>query len=385
MFVLFLPYCLSGTIFQYDNSIGRKYRIKSVIKQDVYINGEIKKNIESMVKALLEVTSVSNGYGFYKGKYEYYEKNLSSDDSYRLISEYDSLFFQDSRGKMIISSNVLMPDLRNVPTFPTNDLKPGDSWKSEGEEIHEGILSSNDIIISRFDVNYIYLGDEKINGVSYSKFSIDYHIMDYPDNDPNIFSVTGYSHLIYYWDITNQCPSFYNDDYNFLYTLRTGETVFYKSKSEGKGELMNEPSAEQKKAIVTEMTNAIVTNSGMSVRETPDGIILNLGNILFDFDKYTLKKEFENKLSVVFDVLKKYPGIDLSVSGFTDNIGEENYNLRLSENRAKTVADFLIKKGIPPSRLYYAGYGSSNPISSNNTEEGRSINRRVEIKIITKE
>ncbi len=385
MIAFFLPPCLSGTVFQYDNTIDRKYRIKSTITQDVYINGVINKSIESMDKALLQIMSISNNYGYYKGKYEYYEKDLNSDESYKLIDEYESGFYQDSRGNMIIASNILMPDLRNVPTFPTNDLKPGDSWKSRGEEIHEGIVSTNDIIISHFDVNYIYLGDETVGGVRYSKFSIDYHILDYPKNDPDILSLTGYSHLTYYWDITNKCPAFYNDVYDFLYTLRSGDTVLYKSKSEGESELIKDTSAEQKQSIVNEMTNTISSNSGMTLRETADGIILSLGSILFDFNKYTLKNEFLKKLATVTDVLKKYPDIDLSVSGFSDNIGDENYNLGLSEHRAKSVADFLIKNGIDPSRLSYAGYGSKNPVSDNNTEEGRSRNRRVEIKILTKE
>jgi outer membrane protein OmpA-like peptidoglycan-associated protein len=329
--------------------------------------------------------SVSNGYGFYKGMYEYYEKDDSLDDSFRLVNEYESRFYQDRYGNMIIQSNILMPDLRSVPSFSSNDIKPGDSWKSPGEEIHEGVLYGSNLIISRFDVNYIYLGEEKIEGTMYSKFSIDYHIINYPDNDPDIFSLTGYTHITYYWDVSNRCPSSYKDEYSLLYTFRTGETLFYKSRSEGRGELINEPPAEQKKEILNQMTNVISKNSGISVSEIPDGILLSLGNILFDFNSYTLKREYEKKLSAVSDILKKYPAIDLSVSGFTDNIGEESYNLELSGRRARTVTDFLIKNGIFPTRLSYAGYGSSNPVYSNDTEEGRSMNRRVEIKIMTRE
>lgn len=385
MIAFFIPCLIFGTVFRYDNTVGRKYRIKNLIKQDVFVNGVINRSVESMDKAMLEVIKLSNDYALYQGKYDYYEKNINLNESYKLENEYGSSFYQDELGKMIVSSDVLMPVLRSVPTFPTNDLKPGDSWKADGEEIHEGILTRNNIMKADFPVYYIYLGDELIENKMYSKFSIDYHIMHYPKNDPNIFSFTGYSHSIYYWDISNSCPAFYNEDYAFLYTLHTGETVYYTGQSEGKGELVSDIGGDQKKEIITEMSNKISKNSGISIRDVADGIILSLGNILFDFNKYSLKSEFEKKLESVADVLRKYPQIDIAVSGYTDNVGSENYNLLLSENRAKTVADFLIKKGISPTRLSYIGLGSKNALAPNTTDEGRSLNRRVEIKLITKE
>ncbi len=382
---IFIPKFLSGTVFHYDNSIGRKIRIKNIVTQEIFINGVMQEKVESMNKAVLETMQESNDYTLYKGKFEYYEKNLSAGDPYKLINVYDSSFFQDIRGNMKISPDILKPDVRNVPTFPTNDLKPGDSWKAPGEEVQEGVFDSNAIIISDFDADYAYLGDESIGATNYSKISIDYQIVDYPKNDPNIFSITGYSHIIYYWDTSHNSPGFYNDKFSLLYTSHAGETVLIKSASQGRGELVSDTTSDRKKQIVSEMNVSIPTNSGMSVREVADGIILSLGNILFDFNKFTLKKGFDSKLEKVAEVLKKYPSIDLTVSGFTDNIGSEEYNTVLSENRAKTVADFLIGHGISPSRLSYSGYGSSNPVSANDSEEGRALNRRVEIKLITKE
>ncbi len=382
---IFIPQLLWGTVFHYDNSIGRQIRIKNIIRQDIFINGEFNKRVEAMNKALLEAVQTSNIFTLYRGKFYYYEKDLDTDDSYKLISLSDSSFFQDSQGHMIITPDVMMPEARNIPTFPTNDLKPGDSWTAPGEEIHEGVYTSNDIIISRFDVNYVYLGDKMIDGKNYSMFSIDYEIADYPENDPNIASLTGFTHLIYYWNSSNNCPGFYNDKFSLLYTFKTGETLMFKSTSEGRGELTMEASEKQKNQIASDMKKSIPKNNEMSVREVADGIILSLGNILFDFDKSTLKSGFEKKIEKFAEILKKYPSIDITVSGFTDNIGDEDYNKVLSEKRAKTVAEFLISLGISPSRLSYSGYGSENPVSDNDSEAGRALNRRVEIKLITKE
>ena len=76
------------------------------------------------------------------------------------------------------------------------------------------------------------------------------------------------------------------------------------------------------------------------------------------------------------------PGIRVEISGYTDNVGSDEYNQELSENRAKTVYDYLIEHGIDKDRLVFKGYGESNPVDTNETETGRSNNRRTEFKII---
>jgi outer membrane protein OmpA-like peptidoglycan-associated protein len=82
--------------------------------------------------------------------------------------------------------------------------------------------------------------------------------------------------------------------------------------------------------------------------------------------------------------LKGYPTVRLEVSGHTDNVGGTSANLKLSEQRAKAVADYIVKSGIEKSRLEYKGYGSSQPIAPNDKADGRAMNRRVEFKILSK-
>lgn len=79
--------------------------------------------------------------------------------------------------------------------------------------------------------------------------------------------------------------------------------------------------------------------------------------------------------------MKKNPELAININGHTDNVGDENSNLSLSEGRAKAVFDYLISKGINKKRLTYKGYGSSKPIADNNSDEGKQLNRRVEIEI----
>jgi outer membrane protein OmpA-like peptidoglycan-associated protein len=99
----------------------------------------------------------------------------------------------------------------------------------------------------------------------------------------------------------------------------------------------------------------------------------------FDFDKATLTPAGRAKVADAAQVLKNNPTIHVQVAGYTDSIGSDAYNMKLSERRAQTVYDELVRDGIAASRMTVRGYGESNPVASNATEEGRAKNRRVEL------
>ena len=105
-------------------------------------------------------------------------------------------------------------------------------------------------------------------------------------------------------------------------------------------------------------------------------------DVLFDFDKATIKPEGRSKLD---DLASKVKGINLEVViaiGHTDSIGEDAYNQRLSVRRAESVKAYLVSRGIEPNRVYTEGKGEKQPIASNKTKDGRQKNRRVEIEVI---
>jgi outer membrane protein OmpA-like peptidoglycan-associated protein len=108
-----------------------------------------------------------------------------------------------------------------------------------------------------------------------------------------------------------------------------------------------------------------------------------LKDIYFEFDKSTILQQSYFELKSLISLLETYPQMHIEIRGHTDGKGSDSYNLRLSENRAKAVADYLISKGVSEKRLQHKGYGKSLPIDSNDTEEGRANNRRVEFKIIS--
>lgn len=111
-------------------------------------------------------------------------------------------------------------------------------------------------------------------------------------------------------------------------------------------------------------------------------IVLN--NIFFDFDMATLRPESTAELNRLLNLINDNPSMKIEISGHTDNKGSDSYNQKLSENRAKSVVDYLVEKGVKKERLKFKGYGETEPMSSNETEEGQQLNRRIEFKILSK-
>lgn len=113
-----------------------------------------------------------------------------------------------------------------------------------------------------------------------------------------------------------------------------------------------------------------------------EGKVVQLKNIFFDSDKSELLPRSYVELNKLLKLLRNHPTMIIEISGHTDSTGDFDYNLFLSQRRAKSVVDFLIKHGISPSRTLYKGFGSTKSISSNDNENGRQMNRRVEVLIL---
>jgi outer membrane protein OmpA-like peptidoglycan-associated protein len=112
------------------------------------------------------------------------------------------------------------------------------------------------------------------------------------------------------------------------------------------------------------------------------GQVVRMNNIFFEFAKSVLMSESFEELDRLVNLMMKNPKLHIQISGHTDGVGSVESNLKLSQDRAQSVVDYLVSKGIEPSRLKAVGYGKSMPIATNDTDEGRAINRRVEFLIL---
>ncbi|MBD0298313.1 MAG: OmpA family protein, partial [Flavisolibacter sp.] len=112
------------------------------------------------------------------------------------------------------------------------------------------------------------------------------------------------------------------------------------------------------------------------------GQVVRLNNVFFDFDKWNLRPESYVELNRVVKLLEENPAVEIEMSAHTDSWGSDDYNFRLSDNRARSVMEYILSKGIAPHRITSKGYGETMPVVPNDTPENRQLNRRVEFKIV---
>jgi outer membrane protein OmpA-like peptidoglycan-associated protein len=131
----------------------------------------------------------------------------------------------------------------------------------------------------------------------------------------------------------------------------------------------------------SEVTDFKPIIKNIELEQALKGSISVLKNIFFDVDKYDLKEKSITELHKIIRFLNENPQIHVEISGHTDNTGNQAYNQQLSEKRAKSVYSYIIESGLNSKRLSWKGYGQSRPITTNDSEEGRQQNRRIEFTI----
>jgi len=139
----------------------------------------------------------------------------------------------------------------------------------------------------------------------------------------------------------------------------------------------------QAEAEKAELRSQLLTqfNAILQTRDSARGLIVNMSDVLFDTAKYTLRPIAREKLAKVAGIVSGHPGLRLAVEGHTDNVGKDDYNQKLSEERSGSVRNFLILQGMPASSVTGVGFGESRPVDSNDNAAGRQQNRRVELVI----
>ena len=136
--------------------------------------------------------------------------------------------------------------------------------------------------------------------------------------------------------------------------------------------------AEADKAAIRTRLSAQL-NSILQTRDSARGLIVSMSDVLFDTGKFSLKPGAREKLAKVAGILLAYPGLNIEVGGYTDNVGGDAMNQTLSENRAGSVRDYLVQQGVSTSSVSSRGFGNTLPVASNENSAGRQQNRRVEL------
>jgi outer membrane protein OmpA-like peptidoglycan-associated protein len=124
---------------------------------------------------------------------------------------------------------------------------------------------------------------------------------------------------------------------------------------------------------------SVQLNAILQTRDSARGLIVSMSDVLFDTGKYSLKPGAREKLAKVAGILLAYPGLDIAVGGYTDNVGGDEMNQTLSENRAGSVRDYLVQQGVLTNSVSARGFGNTSPVATNDNSSGRQQNRRVEL------
>ena len=131
-----------------------------------------------------------------------------------------------------------------------------------------------------------------------------------------------------------------------------------------------------------EMREALEASEAAAIRREGDLLAISLkGDVTFDYDSAIVRPGLYSEIDRISNVLIKYPQTVIRVEGHTDSTGSETYNMNLSEQRAEAVKNLIVQRGVSSERIETRAYGESTPVADNNTEAGRAMNRRVEIKV----
>lgn len=398
------------------------YKITSYVYEHRYLNSRYIDSLEIRNKALLKAEQVVSNSVLFSGDFYYYQRPLhATNRPFHLMKIYPSKFFRDSLGRYRIEDRYIMPVVRDIPVFPLNAIQQGHMWRHKAWEVHDlseyGLASSLRIPI---DARYIYIGNETVKGRLMAKFSITYafthlessiDLEDYKSRlrqqlqryrgNPDLYRrfynsatgrlqkyslapkrVTGSVIAIYYWDLQAMLPYSVSEDFHFVFHLAGGDVHEFKGNSIGFMSLMGQQT--NRGQLVRDLHRKKF--QGVAVKQDKRGVVLEMRDLLFGFDRADLRPEVRRRLKDLAAVLKKYPQYDIRVEGYTDNSGAPDYNLKLSKARARAIAKWLIRHaGVDSKKIAWIGKGEADPIVPNTTRAGRARNRRVEIVILTGE
>lgn len=385
-----------GELFRFKFAEGDSWRINSVVRQKVYVNRQFSHSAEITNRITVRVSDVRDGSARHDCTFMTSER--TSNRSFSWGREYESVFRRNELGSYDIADSYFMPVVRNVPTFPEGPVSVGQSWKGTGIEAHDlrdhyGIEKPFTV---PFDVVYTYDGQVDYKGKQVHLIRAEYtlfsespknhvpkagdngKVQDYP------VSTLGHSKQELFWDNDLGLIPYYRETYRIQLTLASGTVLLFTGDAEA---FVTESALMDRKQIAKEMNEEISRLGIADVRaeDTDNGVTISIENIQFEADSARLTASEQEKITRIAALLERYPDKELLISGHTALAGTASGRQKLSEERAASVARFLVEMGVRSEyNVYTRGFGADKPIAPNDSEVNRSRNRRVEITILEK-
>jgi len=396
LFTALILYCPSvfSIEFSYKYKTGDKYRVVSNVNMDIFVDRKLSYRSEIVNRIAMEIIAVSGNKSRQAATFQSAETTVpvggaggtnAAANTFTWAMDYEAEFEQDNLGRMTVASQYFMPNVRDVPVFPGRDIAVGETWTANGTEVHDfrdsyGIEKPYTI---PFMALYTYIGLKMWKENEYPAFTVSYRIFMEPEAVPGKVyprRIQGSSDQTVYWDTDHGQAAAYEEFFRTILDLSDGQTWEYRGRAEA--EVVEAPPM-AKEEIAQSIAEEIAEIPDATVRVSDEGIVISLENIQFAPDSAVLRQSEFAKLDKIAEILLKYPDRDILVGGHTALAGTAAGRLQLSQERAASVAEYLIRKKVRTAdRVVIRGYGADRPIADNRTQEGMQRNRRVEITIL---
>ena len=361
-----------------------KYRIIERSDYRIRVNGVYKGHIYSQNRGILKAYKENDG--SYSVDATYYVFEELTKDGFRKASKIDEInrssFSLYTSGEMIIDQSQTYPLLRSFPNFDNEPIKKGDSWLAFSEKV---VLQNGTKTVVPIYCEYVYDGPGKYNGIDVhnirAKYAVRYNRGDDPDGNEELKNISGTHDVAIIIEAETGRPILIRDNMREFHSFTNGGTLektgfiltFFKGiKGMKKAVLADKLSDELDEDLLKDV----------EITESEEGLSISLKQLHFVPDQAIILSDDARLLDSIAGALKKIEERTFFVKGHTADVGTEESQIDLSLKRALVVVQELIKRGVSEDRFLYTGLGGSEPLASNDTEEGRARNRRVEIVIM---
>ena len=372
---------------RHEYRVGERYRIVGVSDQTIYVNDRLVGSAQVLTRMQLEVIASDRQGGSFSATYQLSDEN-SSGDAFRFEREFTVQFQQDRFGRLLHSSDRFAPTVRGVPTFPERAIAPGATWNAPGLEIYDfrNAFGLDEPVEVPIDVGYRYRGRTEIDGNDLHHIEIRYAVLHRPAPGGPAAEVlrllTAEHDQNLYWDAVAGRAVSYDERFTVFLQTADGQRLEYRGSADGR--VVGAPPLDRD-GLAQRIEEAI-EDSGIedaAVRQNEDGVVITLENIRFAPDSAEIVPSERVKIDWPATIVQQYPDRDLLIVGHTALAGTPRGRQRLSQARAAAVAGALIELGVRTrDRILVEGRGAREPLAPNDTDEGRSRNRRVEITIL---
>ncbi len=380
--------------FVYQYKEGDSSRVLSTVNEDVFINRRLSHRAVIVNRISTKVTETrEDGAAVEEGTFMTSENSTRAGTGaiFTYGEEYKSKFVRDKLGVYTISDEYFMPTVRDVPVFPDREVLPGETWTAEGHEAHD-LRRQFDLKTPYkvpFTATYTYLGTlKREGGAPLHAINVKYTLYaetpapsaslmeDYP------VMMMGFSDELIYWDNEKGAIDHYGENFRIVMQTAYGSVIEFRGTAHAEVTEFVRTATEEKLAEVQAQVEQMGIDD-VTVKKSDKGLTLSIENIQFKAESAELMASEKRKIEKLAKILEAYPDNDILVSGHTAHFpGGEDPQV-LSEERAKSVARYLINLGVRDEyHVFTQGLGDTVPIAPNDTREGRSKNRRVEITIM---